>query len=217
MIGGQPSHLSSEFHPWLSLTKAAKETEYKIDDNSTNTIHICSLSSLSVLHVRDYSSQQFQGACLDTGAETSVCGLGKAKAYCERHNVPLQLNPSNKTFRFGDHVYRSNGLMEFRIPLSPSEFLPVPIDVVDATVPLILGLDLLTREQLLVDYLQMRIKRATDGKSVPIVRKLGHCFLEWDEHQMFFTRSELQRLHYHFMHPTVDKLFALLKLSLIHI
>lgn len=45
---------------------------------------------------------------------------------------------------------------------------------------------------------------------LPITRKHGHMFLEWDANEVHYTQAELQKLHLHFFHPNVTKLYNFL-------
>eukprot|EP00171_Calliarthron_tuberculosum_P023580 IDg23580t1 len=49
------------------------------------------------------------------------------------------------------------------------------------------------------------------GWQVPTKRKLGHIFLEWGENKIMFTKTELQRLHRAFYHPSDEKLLNLMR------
>ncbi len=46
---------------------------------------------------------------------------------------------------------------------------------------------------------------------LPITYKYDHCFVHDNQHTILFSRKELEKLHYHFHHPSVDKLYNLLK------
>lgn len=53
---------------------------------------------------------------------------------------------------------------------------------------------------------------SNDGWSLPIIRNMGHIFLAWAPiNEVLFTRTQLHRMHQHFMHPSVAKLYGLLQ------
>lgn len=71
----------------------------------------------------------------------------------------------------------------------------------EADNPLMIGLDVLKREELLVDYFtNKRIYNRTQNDR-PLRDKHEGTFLEWPPSTILFSTSELRRLHYHFLHP----------------
>lgn len=157
-----------------------------------------------------YTQTKFAGACLDTGAQRSVCGLSQAQAYSNEHPGSFSATESNVRFRFGEQVVPAIGLIRIRIPITASLHLDLAVDVVDLDIPLILGLDILRGKGLLVDYINNELKFCNHDLSLPITSKYGHVFLEWDYHTIHFTKTELIRLHTHFMHPSASKLYDLI-------
>ena len=103
--------------------------------------------------------------------------------------------------------------MPIRIPTPQGSFIEHKFDVVDADIPMLLGLDLLDSAGMYADSVDNQMVNKVLGYSMPIVRKFGHMYLEWPASTIMFTRAELQKLHRHFKHPSVDKLFNLLKRS----
>lgn len=151
---------------------------------------------------RQYNSRVFEGECVDTGAQKSFCGLAQARVYCLARNKPFYLTPSPYSFKFGDGVRTSVGRMEVRMRVREGFYLPFQIDVVDADVPLLIGLDLLDLHQLIVDKVDNVLVSKSSGWKIPIARIHGHLFVQWDLHAVMFTRTELERLHLHFFHPS---------------
>lgn len=88
-------------------------------------------------------SRKFQGACVATGAHHCVIGRKQAKAYCKSRGCKIKLLKSNPDFRFGDASFRSMGPLPVRIPTLDSSFIEHKFYVVDAEIPMLLGLDLL--------------------------------------------------------------------------
>ena len=158
-----------------------------------------------------YRDDDFLGMCLDSGAQRSVCGLMQARAYFKRCGRRADLESSFQTFKFGNDYKESLGKAEFRLPLPGNKYLPLFIDVVDADVPLLVGLDVLDSEQLIPDNCTNLLISKEEGWSLPITRKHGHMFVEWDAANILFTEAELSKLHVHFYHPSVDKLMKLLR------
>lgn len=55
---------------------------------------------------------------------------------------------------FGDGLHMSLGKLEMRLPTPDGAFLAMSVDVVSADVPLLLGIDVLDREQLVADNVE---------------------------------------------------------------
>ncbi len=154
-------------------------------------------------------SIQFQGICLDTGAQKSVVGKKQAAAYAALMKVRLETKASNFAFKFGDGCYKSLGTIPVRIPKPNNGYIEVRIDIVDADIPMIIGLDILDKETLLADNTENLLIHKKEGWKMPLSRKAGHLYLEWNYAEVLYTRSELQKMHLHFFHPSASKLFNL--------
>ena len=129
---------------------------------------------------KHYSSKRFLGACIDSGAQRTVCGYKQAKAYCKRANIPFSLRKSNVAFKFGNSINSSLGIMEFRIPLPNNTYLPVFADVVDADIPFLIGLNYFDKEKLLPDNIRNKLIFTELQLELPITRRNGHMFLDWN-------------------------------------
>lgn len=153
----------------------------------------------------------FVGACLDTGAQRSVCGLSQARAYDRSQPRSLKLSPQSMRFKFGQQISQSIGTVNIRIPQDEASHITLDIHVVDLDIPLIIGLDVLKAHSLLVNYVENVLEFRELNVRRPLTYKREHVFLEWDQKSILFTREELTRLHLHFMHPAADKLFQLIR------
>lgn len=84
------------------------------------------------------------------------------------------IRPSNRRFRFGDVSHRSKGKIRLAMETPPGiRSIQVDLDIVDARVPALLGMDVLDREKLIPDTLNDRLARRSavkspDGKTVYI-------------------------------------------------
>lgn len=63
---------------------------------------------------------------------------------------------------------------------------------------------------LVADNVENKLVSKQVGWSLPIVRKLGHLYVEWDFSEVLFTKFQLKRLHMHFFHPSSAKLLNLI-------
>jgi hypothetical protein len=159
------------------------------------------------------NKNSFYGAALDTGAERSVVGWRQARIYCKMMNSRMVLLSSNRIFRFGDQTCRSLGSLHIKVPV-PTGTMDIYVDVVEPNVPLLLGLDLLDRHRLQFLTLTNELEHIpVYGASwrLPVTRKGGHGFLEWDVKNVLYTKSQLVKLHKHLYHPSSGKLLNLLK------
>ena len=87
------------------------------------------------------------GFCVDIGAPKSVVGYKEIKRIFARQGLRLgKLENSSSRFRFADTTFQSHG--QVTIPLATSPGVPpiqVPLDVVSADIPALLGLDILDK------------------------------------------------------------------------
>ena len=168
------------------------------------------VKKIYISEILSSSSNEFKGACLDIGAEKSVIGRKQAMAYCKFTGCKFKHKPSRTFFRFGDGCFSSIGIIPVRIPCPDGSFIHFNIDVVQEDVPMLIGLDILDREKLVADNVSNVLSSKRFGWELPITRKDGHLFLTWDYSTVLYTKSELKKLHYHFFHPTSQKLFDLI-------
>ena len=160
----------------------------------------------------DEYRKDWQGTCIDTGAQRTVIGLIQAKAYCRFVGCMFKLKENSNQYRFGVDVQKSIGSISIRLPFLKDRFVPIDVDVVREKVPFLLGLDLLDKLQLYLDTTRNVLISSPGNITVPIVRKFGHVYLEWKrEDIVLFSRSELLKLHRGFRHPTVTKLLNLIR------
>ena len=157
------------------------------------------------------SSTTFNGAVLDIGAQKSFVGLQQAKAYARYMGIPYRVKESNIAFRFGDTIHKSLGKMYVRVPSPCGAFVPLQIDVVSADVPMLVGLDVLDKQGWYADNTTNMLVCPSTNTRTPITRKFGHLYLEWGVINTLFCKQELTKLHKHFFHPSVQKLYDLIK------
>ena len=136
-----------------------------------------------------------------------------------------KLNSSHNRFRFADTTFKSLGTVT--IPLAaPAGIKPIPVvlDIVDADIPALLGLDVLDKESLVADTVTNLLTKRTllrlqngqhryrDEWSIPLLRSRSrHVYAEMDfTPSTFFTRAQLTKIHRQFFHPSAEKLFKLL-------
>jgi hypothetical protein len=144
-------------------------------------------------------------------SQKTVIGLPQARAYCKWAGCKFRTTPSRNQPRFGVDCQQSLGILSIRLPTHDS-FLVINVDVVPVDVPFLVGLDVLDAFGLTVDTVENTLKAPKSGWSIPLVRKLGHVYLEWQpKDRILYTRSELTKLHRGFFHPTSKRLLELIK------
>jgi len=89
------------------------------------------------------ATEEFQGACLDTGAQRTVIGKSRADAYLASIGNDIQLDKAKhpRRFRLGGSDYDTVGAVRIRFPVANDYFLPLTVDVIARNVPFFLGLD----------------------------------------------------------------------------
>lgn len=91
-------------------------------------------------------SQEFEGDCVDSGAQKTVIGAVQARSYCALVNENIKETDGIRKmiYTFGSHQHSGIGQVNIRVPISHIFFLSFDEDVVYANAPLLLGLDVLT-------------------------------------------------------------------------
>lgn len=80
--------------------------------------------------------------------------------------------------------------------------------VVDADVPLLLGLDVMLRDGMFIDIKAMLLK--TSNWSVPMVYDYGHLVVKWMT-SIHYNKKQLAKLHRQFRHLSAETIYAILK------
>ena len=194
-----------------------RRTRRSSSDAMTNSV-LNSRRGLSKVRINlDERRKDWQGACIDTGAQRTAIGLLQAKAYCGFVGCKFKLKANPNQYRFGVDVQKSIGSISIRLLFLKNGFVPIEVDVVRANVPFLLGLDLLDKLQLYLDTTRDVLISSPGNISVPVVRKFRHVYLEWKrEDAVLFSRSELLKLDRGFRHPTDTKLLNLIRKARSH-
>ncbi len=155
---------------------------------------------------------KWQGGCMDTGAQKTVIGEKQARAYCRYMGIKFKPRKNYNRYKFGDNTQQSLGSINIRIPLQDNNMINVPVDVVRADVPFLIGIDLLDEYRLYVNTVSNFLVSPDLELFTPLVRKNGHFYLE-SRDTILFTQQELLKIHRNMSHPATDKLMNLLKLA----
>jgi hypothetical protein len=152
----------------------------------------------------------WNGACVDTGPQKTVIGLPQAKEYCRFIGTKFKLKENMNVYRFGVGKQESLGSLKVILP-TPEPLINLEIDVVQADVPLLIGLDVLDENGMTADTMNNVLKCPGRGWKIPLVRNLGHVYLEWKYGNIFFTNTELTKLHRSLYLPSNENLMNLIK------
>lgn len=211
-IGCTASTLASTRETCTTASSLTSEmTALPRSDQHESTVRVFSLSHNPQRAAKTYTEDTFHGACFDSGAEVSVIGMEQARAYHKMTGSCMRLTPSTLNFKFGDFLCKSEGVTNVRVPMPQGGFISFAAHVVCADIPMLVGLDLLRKHQLVLDFEACRITQKRNDWHLPMTFKGGHIFFQWSQREICYTKAELQRLHLHFFHPTAGKLFQLIK------
>lgn len=81
--------------------------------------------------------------------------------------------------------------------------------VVLINVPLLLGLGTLQKIKLLVNFENSTLLRPCKNWRVDLANKMGHMYDEWPP-TIYYTETELQKIHRYFYHPSTDRFVNLI-------
>jgi hypothetical protein len=132
-------------------------------------------------------------------------------AYCKYKGVKFKPKPNGNKYRFGADKQESLGSIPIVFPSSKGNH-ELDIDVVSTDIPFLVGLDTLDSLGITADTVMNVLKCPGDEWSLPLVRKLGHVYLEWNDfHDILFTKEQLKRMHLSFYHPSNQSIVNLIK------
>lgn len=81
-------------------------------------------------------------------------------------------------------------------------------DAINMDIPLLIGLDVLKKHNLLSDLNKNIVRSGDHGWNLPHSYKLGQAFLEPTPFSIYISKLEITRLHLHFYYPSTDEIFC---------
>lgn len=178
------------------------------DDQSTEDIPIFSVQ----VHFAP-TSDDFWGACIDSGAQRTVIGRKQADAYIRQTGDKNAFTRDNKNylaqFRFGNSNHKCHGILKICMPVADDIAINFNAFVVPIDVPLLLGLDVLQKLEVIIKFGDGTLHSEKDDWSLKLEHKMGHLYVEWPP-SIYYTEAELRRIHRHFFHPHTDRLVSLI-------
>lgn len=97
-----------------------------------------------------------------------------------------------------------------RFPLHNDYFVQTIFAVVNAYVPFLIRLDILWYHQFNINTNTNSLESCVHKCTLLITYKFRHASVDFSPYRILLTRSELRRLHLHFMHLSADELIRLL-------
>lgn len=85
--------------------------------------------------------ETFLGTCIDSGASRFAVQIAQTKLHAHTTTTPFSLSPSPQKFVFAINLNRLRGTLPVSVPLLDGSDLRFYLDVVDASVPFLLKLD----------------------------------------------------------------------------
>lgn len=85
--------------------------------------------------------------------------------------------------------------------------------IIDADVPLLIGLDAMVQHGLDLMYSKLLLTSGLEEWTLPLIIVNGQSFIQPTMHELesLFTKHELERMHLHFFHPSTSKLYNLIR------
>lgn len=102
------------------------------------------------------------------------------------------------------------GSIQVRIPINGEYFVVILARIVDVDLPLLLGLDVLSRLKAVLDFGKYTMTSTAGNCTIPLTKRMGHAYIDWQS-SILYTEPELRKMHRHFFHPSTDKLYAIIK------
>lgn len=152
------------------------------------------------------TTEQFLGACVDIGSAGNVYGRQQLELYCEQNHTSTQYIHPNTTYEFDTHTYSSLGRIGFRIFLNAYSYIPIPVDIPETDVPLLIGLWDLKLNGLLPNYLEFLRFRYSTNTRILVRYKNRHVFMYLNYVNTYFTLKKITRLHPDISHPSTERL-----------
>ncbi len=128
---------------------------------------------------------------MEDGAQKSCVGLKAYKRYCDYTRTPIDLTPSNQSFRLGNIVHHSLGSTVIRLPTdSAGNYLEYETDVLYVDLPVLVGLDNMKKHRRYINEVTNEFSFQDDPKvKVKLKMKLRHLYLEWPEPLIFLAKQ----------------------------
>lgn len=123
-----------------------------------------------------YTSKEFYGARMNTGAAKLICGTDQASALIKRTDRTLQLKHLFSRFRFRDFIYNIKGIIDIQIPVNINGFTKFKYDMETVDIPILLHSKDLKKKDIVLIYLEDRVKHKPTDRYEPSGNKQTWLF-----------------------------------------
>lgn len=161
-----------------------------------------------ILNSYQVETDRLKGGCIDSGAQRTAIDKRQADQFAHFANIELEITTYKWTYRFGNVSHAPCGEISIHLPID-SFFAQIKVKVLDVDISLLLGLDLLTKFKIVIDFDEIFMQSKLDGWVLPIFCRLGHACGEWTP-SILYTEHELRRVHRHLFHPQTDRFSTLI-------
>ncbi|KAI0992762.1 hypothetical protein K3495_g15423, partial [Podosphaera aphanis] len=185
-----------------------RSTFHSITHQTPKSTPEIGMTSESFLISKRYTSKEWYGILIDTGASTtSTAGIGQAEAYIKEFNASIDTSTAGKfNAHFGIGSASSIGTIVVKSPFGRISF-----QVVQADTPFLLCVQDMDKLQVYFNNLNDELV-LQDGSRLPVVRVFNHPFVVWGRASTnYLTDIELRQLHRRFGHPSVNRLVRTLE------
>lgn len=100
---------------------------------------------------------------MDSEAEKSVMGVEQATAYARITGRKTTTSTRISIFRFGDEERIRKGNIQVRIPIPKGQHVVIRFKIVEANIPLLVGIDVLSAEAFILDFCAKVIRHSAGG------------------------------------------------------
>ena len=170
-------------------------------------IHFCTTRATPnitlMTRADDPSFESFKGALVDTGAQKTVIGRQQAFDYFVFSKQKPQFTPTNVRFRFGKNIFTANNRIIITIP-TPANPIVISVDVVDAPIPFLLGMDVMRAHHLQPLIINQRIENIVERWSVPLTIDDGHLYWRWSPQTKHTQSGHTTHHNTHSTNPTTN-------------
>lgn len=112
------------------------------------------------------------------GHSYRLSGAGKADIYTAASGNQNIKSTATRLSCFGNKFFKSIGVIHVNIPVTDKIFINVAPDIVEAVVPVLLELEVLTQLKALIEFEENTSLSRQDSWYIPLTQKFGHVYIE---------------------------------------
>lgn len=118
-----------------------------------------------------------------------------SKSILKIHAHKIRPKQSNNFYKFGNDKQIAIGSINMRIPIVKTEMSTTTVDIVNAYVPFLIGLDFLDKHKMHINNVNNSLLCHTLDLYITLIRKNKHIDQEWGKNNILYTIQELLKLH----------------------